>query len=99
MSKNRTEGNDSPNRPDRAIDIDAIVETTEDAIRVHRPDWMTEQQWSTVAKQTTAWFDQLAEDARANNVRRSVAEAPDRGCTEFDWCVLGKSEDHLLYHA
>jgi hypothetical protein len=79
---NRTEGNDSPDRPEWAID------STRDAIRVTRPDSLTDEQWADLKTATTSKLDRLLVLAR-------LAAAGPRGdrCTKRDWCELS-DDDH-----
>src|SRR5690242_15428139 len=71
-----------------------------DTLSVARPEWMPADRWLKIEHQARERIMQLIDDQRDSvAIAEIVARAPERGCSELPWCVMGTSGEHLEYHA
>ena len=73
--------------------------TTTDALTLPLRPGCRRAQGAAIQAKVTDKLDELLDLAEHDAVRRSVAAAPEGGCTERTWCNSGPSEEHLSYHS
>jgi hypothetical protein len=88
MSKNRTENDDTPTQPDQTIDTDSIVDLSDpSAIRIRRPDGVTEDRWSALQLGIKQDLAVLVEEVTGR-------------CQDYTWCNMATTPDeHAEFHS